>query len=424
MLAWKCYVRILILTQYFPPEIGGPQTRLAAMAAELQRLGHDVEVVTGLPNYPRGKIFPGYRNAFYRREVRDGVTVHRVWLYPAMGGGVKRMLNYTSFAATSIYGLMRAEKPEFIFVESPPLFLAISAHVAGRLRGAPFIFSVADLWPDAIAEGGFLPDGFLLRCLGAIEKWSYRKAAYVNAVTEGIRDALLHKKSVAPEKVLFLPNGVDTIRYQPRREDATLKKELGLEGKRVILWAGTLGYAHGLENVLQAAQLLIDRPEIHFLFVGDGSAKASLQELARNLCLTNVTFRDPVPVEQLPPYFSLADCGLASLLDIPIHEGARPSKIFPVLASGKPLIFVGKGEGARLVQEAGAGVVVEPGNPAVLAQAVLQLTGDPESARVLGERGREYVEENLQWSKLISAWLDQIKMPPALPRITADFKNA
>ena len=202
---------------------------------------------------PIQALAPGYRNAFYRREVCDGVTVHRVWLYPAMGGGVERMLNYTSFAATSIYGLMRAEKPEFIFVESPPLFLAISAHVAGRLRGAPFIFSVADLWPDAIAEGGFLPDGFLLRCLGAIEKWSYRKAAYVNAVTEGIRDALLHKKSVAPEKVLFLPNGVDTIRYQPRREDATLKKELGLEGKRVILWAGTLGYAHGLENVLQAA---------------------------------------------------------------------------------------------------------------------------------------------------------------------------
>jgi putative colanic acid biosynthesis glycosyltransferase WcaI len=423
-LAWKSYVRILILTQYFPPEIGGPQTRLAAMAAELRRLGHDVEVVTGLPNYPRGKLFPGYRNAFYRRGVRDGVTVHRVWLYPAMGGGIKRMFNYISFAATSIYGLMRAEKPDYIFVESPPLFLAISACIAGRLRGAPFIFSVADLWPDAIAEGGFLPDGVLLRCLAAIEKWSYRKAAYVNAVTEGIRDALLLKKSVAPEKVLFLPNGVDTIRYQPRAEDAALKKALGLDGKRVILWAGTLGYAHDLENTLLAAQLLSDQAEIHFLFVGDGSAKASLQELAGKLRLSNVTFCEPVPLEQLPPYLSIADCGLASLLNIPIHEGARPSKIFPILASGKPLIFVGKGEGARLVQQAGAGVVVAPGDPAALAQAVLQLTGEPESARALGMRGREFVEENLQWSKLISAWLDQVKMPPALPRVSADFKNA
>jgi glycosyltransferase involved in cell wall biosynthesis len=394
------------------------------MAAELQHLGHEVEVVTGFPNYPRGKLFPGYAKGFYRREVRDGIAVHRVWLYPAIGGGIKRMLNYTSFAATSIYGLLRAEKPDYIFVESPPLFLAISAYIVGRLRGSPFIFSVADLWPDAISEGGFLRDGFLMQCLSAIEKWSYRKAAYVSAVTEGIRDVLLRKKSVPPGKVLFLPNGVDTIRYQPHSEDAALKKTLGLDGKRVVLWAGTLGYAHGLDNVLQAARLLNDRSEIHFLFVGDGSAKASLEDLARNLRLRNVTFRDPVPVEQLPPYFSVADCGLASLLNIPIHEGARPSKIFPVLASGKPLIFVGKGEGARLVQQAGAGIVVAPGDPAALAQAVLQLTGDPELVRALGKRGREFVEENLQWSKLISAWLDQIETPSALPRITADLNNA
>jgi colanic acid biosynthesis glycosyl transferase WcaI len=417
-------LRILILTQYFPPEIGGPPTRLAAMAAELQRLGHDVEVVTGIPNYPRGKIFPGYRNLFYQREIRDRVVIHRVWLYPAMGGGLGRMLNYASFAATSIYGLMRAGKSDYIFVESPPLFLAVSAYIAGRLRGTPFIFSVADLWPDAIAAGGYLPDGFLLRCLAATEKWSYAKAAYVNAVTEGIRDVLLREKSVPPEKVLFLPNGVDTIRYQPRSEDIALKQALGLEGKRVVLWAGTLGYAHGLEYVLQAAKLLGDRPEIHFLFVGDGSARASLELLAQDLRLGNVTFRNPVPSEQLPPYFSIAACGLASLLNLPIHDGARPSKIFPIFASGKPLIFVGKGEGARLVQQAGAGIVVAPGNPAALAAAVYRITSDPELARVLGRRGREFVEENLQWSKLISAWINQVKLPPTAPQITTRLHNA
>jgi len=412
-------LRILILTQYFPPEIGGPQTRLASMTLELRRLGHDVEVVTGLPNYPRGKFFPGYGGRFYRRELLAGVVVHRLWLYPAMGGGIARMLNYASFAATSLFGLMRAKKPDFIFIESPPLFLALSGYFAGRLRGVPFILNVADLWPDAIVEGRFLQDGFLVRCMEAIEKWSYRKAAYVNAVTEGIRDRLLQQKAVPREKVLFLPNGVDAIRYQPRSEDLALKRKLGLDGKKIVLWAGTLGYAHGLDHVLQAAKLLKDRAEIHFLFVGDGSARPDLQTLAQELQLCNVTFRDPVPPEQLSPYFSIAECGLASLLDLPIHDGARPSKIFPVLASGKPLIFAGKGETARLVRQAGAGIVVAPGDSQALADAVLQIVENPEAARMLGKQGREFVEENLHWPKLISSWVNSFA-PPVPPSIVVD----
>lgn len=413
-------LRILILTQYYPPEIGGPQTRLASMSAELRRLGHEAEVVTGLPNYPRGKFFPGYGGTFYRREILSGVVVHRLWLYPAMGSGIGRMLNYASFAVTSLCGLMRAKKPDFIFVESPPLFLALCGYLAGRLRGVPFILNVADLWPDAIVEGRFLPDGFLVRCLEAIEKWSYRKATYVNAVTEGIRDRLLQEKAVPREKVLLLPNGVDAIRYQPRPEDLVLKTELGLDGKKIVLWAGTLGYAHGLEHVLQAAKMLNDRGEIHFLFVGDGSARPALQKLAHKLQLSNITFRDPVPPEQLPPYFSVAECGLASLLNLPVHEGARPSKIFPVLASGKPLIFAGKGETARLVRQAGAGIVVPPGDSRALAEAVLEIVENPEAARVQGKRGREFVEENLHWPKLISSWVNNLS-PVAPPRIAADL---
>jgi colanic acid biosynthesis glycosyl transferase WcaI len=389
------------------------------MTLELRRLGHDVEVVTGLPNYPRGKFFPGYGGRFYRRELLAGVVVHRLWLYPAMGGGIARILNYASFAATSLFGLMRAKKPDFIFIESPPLFLALSGYFAGHLRGVPFILNVADLWPDAIVEGRFLQDGFLVRCMEAIEKWSYRKAAYVNAVTEGIRDRLLQQKAVPREKVLFLPNGVDAIRYQPRSEDLALKRKLGLDGKKIVLWAGTLGYAHGLDHVLQAAKLLKDRAEIHFLFVGDGSARPDLQTLAQELQLCNVTFRDPVPPEQLSPYFSIAECGLASLLDLPIHDGARPSKIFPVLASGKPLIFAGKGETARLVRQAGAGIVVAPGDSQALADAVLQIVENPEAARMLGKQGREFVEENLHWPKLISSWVNSFA-PPVPPSIVVD----
>src|ERR1700675_4373384 len=256
--------KFLILTQYFPPEIGGAPTRLQSIATELKRMGHEVEVLTGFPNYPRGKFFPGYEHGVYRREIREGVTIHRVWLYPATGGGILRIFNYLSFTCTSFFGLLRTKRPDYIFVESPPIFLSIPACLAGFLWGVPFIFNVSDMWPDIIVEGGFLKEGHLVRCMRAIERWSYRKAAFVNAVTDGVRRDLLTKKSLSPEKVLFLPNGADTVRFQPRPPDNALKAELGLTSKKVILWAGTLGFAHGLEHVLQAAKLLEEVSQIHF----------------------------------------------------------------------------------------------------------------------------------------------------------------
>jgi colanic acid biosynthesis glycosyl transferase WcaI len=401
-------MKFLILTQYFPPEIGGPQTRLQSFAFELRRLGHEVEIVTGMPNYPRGRMFPGYERSFYRREIRQDIVVHRVWLYPALGGGTQRMLNYGSFTLTSFFGLFRAQKPDCIFVESPPLSLSFPAYIVGLLWRVPFIFNVADLWPDSIVEGGFLNGGPLVRLLYAFERWTYSRATYVNAVTEGIRESLAQKKFVPSGKILFLPNGVDTILYQPSPSDENLKQRLGLLGKKVILWAGTLGHAHGLNYVLQAAKLLESHPEIHFLFVGDGSARADLERLRRRMNLRNVTFHDPVSLEQLPPYFSIAESGLSSLLGIPLYDGARPSKFFPVLASGKPLIFVGRGEAARLVEEAKAGIVVPPGDPQALANSVLRLLENPQLISEFGRNGRKFVEANLKWSKLISEWLVQL----------------
>jgi glycosyltransferase involved in cell wall biosynthesis len=401
-------MRFLILTQYFPPEIGGPQTRLLSFANELQRLGHGVEIVTAIPNYPRGKFFPGYEGSVYRREVKDAITIHRVWVYPAMGGGIRRLLNYASFTLASFFGLLRAAKPDCIFVESPPIFLSIPAYIAGLFWRVPFIFNVADLWPDIIVEGGFLKPGLIANLLYALERWSYAKARAINVVTEGLRDSLLRAKSVPAEKLLLLPNGVDTALFHPCPPDSAFKESLGLTGKKVVLWAGTLGHAHGLEFVLQAADRLRDRYDIHFLFVGDGSARAHIEKLSAALRLPNVTFREPVPLEKLPSYFSIADIGLSSLLGIPLYDGARPSKFFPVLASGKPLIFAGQGEAARLIKDAAAGVVVPPENPQALADAIVQLLDSRQMLRTLGENGRRFVESNLQWSKLVTVWTAQL----------------
>lgn len=401
-------MKFLILTQHFPPEIGGPQTRLKSFASELRRRGHGVEVVTAMPNYPRGHFFPGYEKGFYRREICDGLTIHRVWLYPAIGGGLRRVLNYASFTLASFYGLLRSKRPDYIFVESPPLFLSFPAFVAGLFWGAPFIFNVADLWPDVIVDGGFMKDGLAIRCLRMVERWSYRRAAYVNTVTDWILKVLREQKSVPDQKLLFLPNGADTERFQPRPVDKELGFRLGLQGKQIVLWAGTLGYAHGLENILRAAKHLEGESAIHFLFVGDGSAHADLLRLQETLQLKNVTFHDPVPLDDLPSFFSISFAGLASLIDIPTYEGARPSKIFPILSSAKPIIFVGKGEAAQLVLRAGAGIVVSPGDPQAIADAVVALARNPALALDYGQSGRRYVENHFRWSDLVGNWLSQL----------------
>jgi len=402
-------MRFLILTQYFPPEIGGAQTRLRFLATELARCGHEVEIVTSFPNYPKGEFFAGYENGFYRRELWQGLTLHRVWLFPAVGSGVKRLLNYGSFTLTSLFGLLRCKRPDYIFVESPPLFLSFPAWLTAIFWRSQIIFNVADLWPDVIVDQGFMKDGLIMKLLRAIESWSYRRAAYVNSVTDWIVKVLKERKNVPSEKILFLPNGADTDTFRPRPPDQQLLSQLNLSGKQIALWAGTLGFAHGIENILKAARLLeVSHPQIHFLFVGNGSARAGLIEQAKSMNLTNVTFLDPVSLEEIVRYYSICFCGLASLISIPVYEGARPSKVFPVLASAKPLVFIGSGEGARLVENAEAGAVVATENPRALAGTLARFASDPALAAECGRNGRRFVEENLQWSAIVKNWLAQL----------------
>jgi colanic acid biosynthesis glycosyl transferase WcaI len=400
-------LHFLIVTQYYPPEIGAPQVRLRALAKALKDMGHEVEVVTALPNYPTGKVFPQYRGRLYCRETIDGIVVQRTWIYAAKGAGTRRMLNYLSFALSSFWALGTCKRPDFLFVESPPIFLSIPGYIMSRFWRTKMIFNVADLWPDSARELGLIENPWLLRMGGYLEKWSYNKSSKINAATQGIRQNLL-AKGVPKSKILFLPNGVDIKLFKPQKADEKLSHNLKIDGKKVIIYAGNHGYVHGLDIILESAELLSNRPDIVFLLIGDGSEKRRLQELARARSLENVKFMDPAPPEFVARLYTMALAGLSTLLNLPLSEGVRPSKIFPPMASGVPVIYSGSGEGANLVQEAQAGIIIPPENPQAMAEGIKALADDPELARTLGENGRRYAEENFSWPTLIDNWLAQL----------------
>jgi glycosyltransferase involved in cell wall biosynthesis len=396
-------MRFLVLTQYFPPEMGAAQLRLAAMIRELRAAGHDVEVVTGMPNHPTGRIFEEYRGRFYRQDSLDGVRVHRLWLYASLGAGWRRMANYLSFVFTSIVGLFRARRPDFIFVESPPLFLSLPAVLAARMRGARVIYNVADMWLDAAVELGILRDGPLLRFARAFERWTLREVDYVTTVTEGLRDRLL-ARGVSPDRMLFLPNGVDTTLFAPRPPDEALARSLDLVGRHVVLYAGTHGYSHGLDVALSAAKLL-DRDNVTIVLVGDGSEKDALVARARREEIRNVLFLDSSAPEYIARLYSISRAGLSTLRYSPLFEATRPVKIFSIMAAGKPVVYSGSGEGAKLVADANAGVVVPPDDATALADSIRRLIATPTLAQQLGANGRAFVEEHYSWGTLVRSWL-------------------
>lgn len=402
-------MRFLILSQYFSPEVGATQVRLSAFCRELVRAGHQVEVVTAMPHHPVGRIFPHYRGKFYRREFEQGITIHRVWLWCGAGrSSLWRVTSYLSFMLTAMFGLLKAKKPDFVFADSPPLFLGMTGRIAASLWRCPFIFNVADLWPDSVRDLGIMRDGFFMRLAERLEKWTYLNADYVTAVTGGIRETLLTRKGVPPAKLLFLPNGVDTQLFQPCAADELLKSKLGLSGKRVVIYAGNHGYAAGADQILYAAELLRQETSVHFLFVGDGPEKPKLQKLAQDQSLRNVSFLDSVPLNELPSLLSFAEIAVITLRRSGVMRGARPAKAFVMMAAGKPIVLAAEGEAEKLVRSAGAGLVVLQDQPRKLAAAILRLLSDPLLARKMGERGRQFVLEHFEWSHLVQTWLNQL----------------
>jgi len=402
-------MRFLILTQYFPPETGAAQVRLKELAKGLQRQGHEVVVVTAFPNHPSGVIPPEYRGHWSMKDEVEGLPVYRTWVYPVQRGRFwKRLLNYFSFTFSSLWGILKAGPCDVLFVESPPLFLGMTAVLGSWIKRARLVFNVSDLWPESAVALGLVTNKTMIRMTEALETWLYNRSWKLSAVTIGIRDTWI-KRGIPAKKIAFLPNGVNLELFRPLPPDQEFKDKLGLQDKFVLAYTGTMGYAQGLESVLEAANLSRSEPQYHFLFLGDGTEKPKLEEMAKKMKLPNVQFLGFQPVTDMPRYMSLARGSIIPLKKLKLFEGARPSKMFPAMGCAVPVIYSGEGEAVELIKEAGAGLTVEPENPQEMAQAIRSLYELSDQGKSMGENGRRYVEKHYSWDSIVSQWLEELK---------------
>ena len=408
-------MKILYVSQYFPPEMGAP----AARAAELSRLwvtdGHDVSVLTGFPNHPTGVVPPEYRTQLRHLVVRErtgGVDVTRSWLLPLPNRrSWERALNYSSFflsaAATGTF-LTRAD---VVIGTSPQLLVGLSAWWIARRQGVPFIFEVRDLWPESLAAvGAGNPQSTLHRTLSRVAGFLYRNSDHIVVVTSAFKSYLAAHRGVPLDKMSVIENGVDTRLFSPQAADADVRSELGAEGKFVVSYIGTMGMAHGLETLLEAAHLLqLRAPKVLFLLIGEGAEKQRLANLAKFLRLSNVRFVDQQTRERIPAYICASNACLVMLKKADLFKTVLPTKLLEFMSCGRPVILAVDGEARRIMDEAGAGIFVEPQNTADLAAAIVGLAGDPGLCNVLGSNGRRYVASNFARYQTALRYLDVLE---------------
>ncbi|HJT55518.1 MAG TPA: glycosyltransferase family 4 protein, partial [Ktedonobacteraceae bacterium] len=343
-------------------------------------------------------------------EVCNGVRIVRVWSYITPNKGFfRRILGQLSFGwIAPLLGWKRVGRPDIMIVESPPLFDAFAARLLSWGKHCPYIFTVADLWPESAVQLGIVRNPVLIRLACWLEWSTYRRAGRVWAITQGIRDILI-KRGLAPEHVFLLTNGVDTNKFRPLPLEQA-RAELGWENRFTVLYAGTHGVSQGLHTVLEAARVMQNNADVRFVFVGDGAEKAGLVSQAHKWRLENVSFLDPQPHDRMPLLLAAANACVVPLRKVPLFEGALPSKLYEIMACARPILLGIDGEARRLAgQEAGAAIYVEPENPEDLASAILYLRKHHEVAEILGRRGRAFVEARFDREKLTEALEAQIE---------------
>jgi len=402
-------MRILFLTHYFPPEVNAPAARTYEHCRRWVEMGHDVTVVTCVPNCPDGVIYPGYRNR-WRRQVSyvDGIRVVRIWTYLAPNAGtVRRIANYLSYMFSATLASLRLPRPDLVVATSPQFFCGWAGVLVSWLKWSRFVLEVRDIWPESIETVGAIKNRFALRMLRRMERWMYRSANHIVTVGQGYRANILEKVDLA-DRVSVVTNGVDLDCFTPGPPDLRFLHVWDLEDKFVCSYVGTIGMAHGLDVVIRAARLLKQRgrSDIAFCLVGDGASRRQLEDEVQQAGLQDmVILTGRLPKEEIPPVLASSDAALIHLRGTELFGTVIPSKIFETMAMGRPIIMGVRGEALEIVKRAGAGLEMTPDCAESLAEAVEKLADNPRLRERLGRSARGFVRRHYDRDVLAADYL-------------------
>ena len=403
-------MRILILTQHFPPETGAPQSRLYSLAHNLSDHGADISILTAMPNYPKMEVFTGYKGRFYIKENEGPLTIFRSYIHVRKSpGSAGRLLNYFSFVISSmIVGWIKTGKQDIIICESPPLFLGLTALFLKWNKKAELVFNVSDLWPESVEKLGIIKNKFLLRMAYSLERQIYRKSTLVSGQTQGIVDNI--KARFPNVKTFWFRNGIDFAQFNTSADGKEFRSMMSLsESDFVLVYAGVLGHAQGLETVLDAAEKVKAQHNIKFIIIGDGPEKDTLIHLAQEKNLENVVFIANKPRNEIPFIIAGCDAYIVPLKKLNLFLGAIPSKLFEPLAMGKPIILGVDGEARDLfINKGKCGLYYEPENSSSLEKCINSLANDKALAKELGENGKKYVRQNFDRRKIGDEFYEEI----------------
>jgi glycosyltransferase involved in cell wall biosynthesis len=405
-------MKILFLTDNFYPEVNAPASRTYEHAREWVKAGHEVTVITCVPNFPKGKVFDGYKNKLWQKEVIDGIEVIRVWSYIAANKGfVRRTLDFISFSVTSfLAGLF--VKADVIVATSPQFFTALSGRTLSFWKRVPWIMEVRDLWPESIKTVGAMKDNLFIRYFEWEEMRCYRSAKTIVVVTDSFKRTLT-ARGIDEAKIKVVKNGVDKEMFKPVPKDEALIGELGLEGKKIIGYIGTHGMAHKLDFILDCARNMQGRNDFHFLFIGAGAEREALLAKKEREGISNVTMLDSVPKDQVVRYISILDLSLINLRKSELFKTVIPSKMFENAGMQIPIIMGVQGEAQEMLEEYGAGLCFEPENEEDFNAKLQQLLSDPdlyERCRTGGaEMSRDYDRKALA-DKMLECMMDTVSI--------------